>query len=1191
MGPTLPSSVPTRRLHSFLPAHLIRKLAETGTPPTGRVDDFVAALLLCDIEGFTSLTERLSERGREGAEEIGRLIDGAFRPVIRAASEAGGSIVSFGGDSIFVVFEGDRGVGRAVRAAEAIADSFARRAEMRTSVGEVQLRIRQVIHHGKVRGVHVGRARRRRYLMVGQAVGHLARLESETEPGRIRLSRAAKAALGGATMAKPKSRVRSPVRGRAWKQYLPPWLEGALEGFEGEFRKVAVLFLQSRGWAPDFHQKLAPRVEDVLERFGGILLETDVSEAGTKWLCVFGVPTSHEDDAERGARAGLDIAGDDVRGCVATGVAANLLIGTGVRSNFSVMGDVVNTAARGAAEAAWGQILVTDRVQKALAHFTFTGRISRRVKGKREPLVLHGLDAGSSVPRVAVASPLVGRDREMARLVDALVAAEEGSGSAIGLRAQAGLGKSRLRWELVRRARDRGFVCHVGGCKAYGQVSMQPLVDLIRGALELSPDAGSSEVGEVVTRLPMPAADARHLEQLLAGRVPSHLANLDARAKRLNDHLALEQAVHCLQADAPRVLVLEDLHWADEATSACARFLASRLGERRVLLLMLYRPGAAAPAGIEELELDEIPEDAIDEMLASLLGSPPREILEPVRRRAGGNPLYIEEVVRHFAESGVLVPTDEGYRVRGSLSAATIPDRLESLIAARLDRLPPRARRVGQMASVVGVRFSEKLLHRVASEEDTAEGLRTLQDREIVVSRGNGGGFAFKHALTRDVAYGTILTATRRKLHRQLARALASEEGNLGTLGYHWENSGASARARECYRRAGAEAFRRRDHEEAERLYRACLRLSDPTKPATWRVEMALAAVLDSGSRLAEALELRTGILERQIDAGNLRAEASCRRSMGIALRHLGRWDESLRHLERARRIHRELGGRRAEVQSMVNLANLFMDRGQMVECEALLTEALREARRLRHTPLQGLIRANMGSLYGFLGRLEEARVHLEEGLALARRNGDRSSEANCLQNLATLRYWLGDRGGARQAYEEALAVFREFSDRISTGFALINLADICSEEGETVRARAMYEEAIETQRAVGDAKSLCLSLGDLAKLERRVGRYERAVRLLDEAEELSSRTGHVLALGHCFSQRGHLLLAQGAAAEVQLMELSRIAEKTQAGEDSELGHTLARLKRAIDALERGESLLHGEWREDLPEALHPKPV
>ncbi|MFN7971806.1 MAG: AAA family ATPase [Acidobacteriota bacterium] len=700
-----------RKAASFVPPHLVASLASGGPRSLPHRESFPAALLFSDIAGFTALTERLQDRGRAGAEEIAMVVDRAFLPAIRAIAAGGGSIVSFGGDALFSLFPGAGAAARALDAAESIRLAF-RRAVAARGIEPVRLGISQAVHFGRVEGWHLGSASRRHYLIAGSPVAMLARLAGRSSAGKIVVSRAARRAARRETIARRPGPVAAPSRSLAC--YLPRSLFPLPPGFSGAFREASILFLETR---PAPLSRTSAYVEvllETLDRFGGALLKSDISASGVKWIGAFGIPAAHEDDPARAAWAALEVLrrlpdGMAVRGGLHAGTVANVLVGTRTRRSFDVMGDVVNTAARALGKAAWGEVLATESVCDRLQGIETADRGAHAVKGKAQPLALRALVAARPVPKALRASvPLVGRAAELRRLVVRLEDARSGRGSVVALTGHAGIGKSRLAHEAAVAARSMGFDVHEAAVPAFGHEPYAAIASLLRRAVGGHDGSDARETARLLAstcrQLRVPPADRHRLGAILGipagGPDREPLKGEDARLAAMS---AIRSFLGALARRCPRLLVIDDAHGADSATRAAMSSLSRAAHETRYVLLLLSRSGDGLPPDAEILELRDLERAHTEALAGALLGDASDDDLAFVRDRAGGNPLFVEELARVVRDArggaasgigGQRVPEPDGF----SRS-------VEALIASRLDRLPLVARRCLQVAAVVGRAF------------------------------------------------------------------------------------------------------------------------------------------------------------------------------------------------------------------------------------------------------------------------------------------------------------------------------------------------------------------------------------------------------------------------------------------------------------------------------------------------------
>ncbi|MFN7973355.1 MAG: tetratricopeptide repeat protein [Acidobacteriota bacterium] len=1179
------------------------------------MDSFDAALLFSDISGFTALTERLQARGREGAEEISAVVSAAFRPAIEAIERRGGSIVSFGGDSLFTVFTGTGRVRSALGAAEEIRSTFARRGAARTSAGPVSLGVSQAIHDGAVVGLHLGSERERHYLLCGRSVAAVARLESRAVAGQVRLSGPAAARLSREARPgrrPPASRVAHAGRIRS---YLPRPLWPLLGNFDGEYRNAALLFLETRGARPSsllaFHRALA----SLLARYDGLLLKTDLSKSGTKWLCVFGIPSSHEDDARRACRVGFDLLAVRrscaVRGAIHAGTLVNLEVGSRKRRSFDVMGDVVNSAARAMAIASWGEILVTEGARQRARGIQATPRGRHNVKGKAEPLTLHALCGVESIEAEALpASTMVGRAKERARIELALAGAREGRGSTLGVCGEPGMGKSRLLAAAAESATAMGMKVHAGraapfGARPYGAIGA--LVRACLGIAEDDPGPHWDRLRSAAIRHGIDDVDRQHLADVIGVREPrSILEHLDGRSIRQNAMVAIRGLCIALARESPRLLVLEDMHWADELTREAATWIAAAAGDCRIVLLLAYRPEHEPPREADVIHLGPLPDEDASALVGALAQGLPAAASDLVIERAGGNPFYVEEVLSHLSESGVLIPGQSGWQLARFPADDDVPERIESIIRARLDALPLSAKDAAQCGAVLGRRFSLDVLAQLAAASRaraSREGVGELRRRDIVrpVLEGARPELAFKHALTRDVAYGSILVARRRKIHHAAATALAAAD-ELGrpraaALGRHWELGGEPARARPCYLFAAREAAARHANEEAEGAFRDYLRVAEPRSAEAVAARHELGRLLKLVGRIPEADEehrhgiedarairdaegeaeglYRRAALLAEDDAadalyagalaiwertGNLSGQARVHKDRGWVAMTKGRGHEARALFDRGLSAARAAADRRIESIVLDHQAGLAAESGDHGTALALAGHALAIQKELGDLCQQGIILGGIGNVAHRRGRFDEAVPAYEEALAIARRVGDRRRIGILLSNLATIAHDRGDVSGARRALEEALDIARLVRERSFEGSVLVNLAIVERQAGNPSRAALLLEHAVTLQQQAGNPRAEIAARVQYARVLAEMGRNADALALAEKTLEVVSRTSSATEHAAVEELLGDMRLMKGDPRSAAPLFASALARRRALGQRNQEAANLRRL-------------------------------
>jgi len=578
---------------------------------------------------------------------------------------------------------------------------------------------------------------------------------------------------------------------------------------------------------------------------------------GDGMLAFFGAPISHEDDPDRAVRASLEILegieelresirvdyGEEfnLRIGINTGLAVVGEVGSAAVSEYTAMGDAVNVAARMEQTAEAGTLQISADTHKLVQNaFTFEPLGGIDVKGKSEPVDVFKVTGALLQTEVSrsIVAPLIGRDKELSKLVELAEMTKNGNSQVVSVIGDAGLGKSRLLNELqkewVKTSVDNSWEFTQGIPYDMGRPYslFQNLARSMFG-VELSdaPDDIHNKVNGALSA--MGGTDDEislcsvAVEKIIAAKTlhdaPAHSADAiknDVRDVVIPAWIGAAQTV-------PRIAVFDDLQWSDDASKELLIHMADSLASSRMMVVFAFRPDPDTPAQevreavrstiaarYTEIEIKPLGVDHTNELITELLHirDIPADARELVLRKAEGNPYFVEEVVRWFVDQGMVRTTPDGleWDESSDISETTIPDSVQSLLMARMDRLSDEAKDTLQLASVIGRAFYHSVLGTISdSTLELDKQLITLENQEMIHEQIEESElqYMFKHELTRDAAYSSILRRRRRTLHRQVAEAMESMfEGNLEPnahrLGYHFSEANDYARAMKYFEMA-----------------------------------------------------------------------------------------------------------------------------------------------------------------------------------------------------------------------------------------------------------------------------------------------------------------------------------------------------------------------------------------------------
>jgi len=652
----------------------------------------------------------------------------------------------------------------------------------------------------------------------------------------------------------------------ALQSYTPPHLAEKIlasrSALEGERKQVTVLFCDITN-STSLAEKLgAEAMHSLLQRFFGLGLEEVHRYEGTVnqflgdgFMALFGAPLAHEDDARRAALAALSIrralrerqaqlglpAGEElqVRMGLNTGLVVVGSIGDNLRMDYTAIGDTTNLAARLQQNARPGQILASEataRLVKGYVEVDDHGNIV--VKGKLDAVHAFAITApGTRRSRIDQArlSPFVGRDGELAFLMHAADDARNHRGQVVGIVGEPGVGKSRLVHELHSALGSIGILWVEGACQSFGRsVPYLPLQQALRTACGIqaadAPAALREKLFQALSRLSLSAEHSGPYLLRMLGMTEG-AESLEGIAPETIQSRIRDAFVELMRASArlqPTVLFIEDLHWMDRSSEDCIAGLVDKLSGSPMLLLTTTRPGYSAPwAGkgyVAQLPLAVLSWEASRKIVAATIRrSDFVEIAaESILRKAEGNPLFIEELALAL-EAG------------SSRLNQALPDTIQGVLAARIDRLPQPAKRVVQIAAVLGRQFPLHLLERVAvGETDLPGQLAALMQSELLYERADAQEviYTFKHALVEDVAYDSLLSGPRAALHAAAGRALEELYGErleeyYEMLAHHFFRSPAREKAFDYLSRANGKAINANAMVDAKEYFEQAMQVLD----------------------------------------------------------------------------------------------------------------------------------------------------------------------------------------------------------------------------------------------------------------------------------------------------------------------------------------------------------------------------
>lgn len=1158
-------------LASYVPKIIIHHL---HAHPGGLTEPFSethqAATFFADISGFTPLTERLAQSGPDGVERIASILNNYFGTLIKLVDEYGGDIVKFAGDALLAVWPVtlhqkplDELTALAVQCALAAQTSLSK------YHGETQVRLalRIGVGVGNILNVHLGGQQNRwEFFLTGNGIAQASEAEKLAQPGHVAISHDAFSLIQNKFRTTPLENNFYEVQA-ALEEIQPQPLAPSLLGRElepgmrahipgailsrlsagqaswlAELRRVTILFVNlpdlSANTSLEQAQQIMKTLQEVIYYYEGSVNKLNVDDKGVTLLAVQGLPPlSHEDDAVRGVQTALELKTRlDALGLrnsigVTTGLVFCGVVGNNLRREYTLIGDVVNLAAR-LMMASSNEILCDHATHEATQDkLRFKSLPEISVKGKAEPIqVYRPLHGQQKLTFSQPESELVGRYSERAILAGQLQAFLRGSHHGIIiLDGEAGIGKSRLLADVLLQANKLGLSTLIGSGDAIEKVKpyhgwravVRKLLQLenvsdsqirrIPFAVEMFKDPQFSMILPLLNDiLPLDLPDNEFIHQMTAEVRAENTRNLLVHL--LQDHAQYERTL----------LIIDDAHWLDSSSWAVLQSVVQNV--RPLLVILATRPiSEPIPNEMRQLNqnpdaikihLDTLPPEEILGMVCQSLGvqTLPVSINALIREKAQGNPFFSQELAYGLRDSGIIRIVDGHAYLAPEVVLATLnlPNTVQGAIISRVDRLGAQEQFTLKVASVIGRIFAYRTLQHIhpidADKPNLLQYLEKLESLDITPldSPDPDLAYIFKHNITQEVVYNLLPFARRQELHRKIAlwfEATFGDELNTYTplLAHHWNRAGDPQKATYYLEKAGEQALQQYANQEAINFFSQCVETGQKYIPTS-----------------EEAQNLQVTDLRR----------ARWERSLGEAYLRLGQLATSEKHLRRALDM---LGRPLPRSESLVILGLL----GEVIQ---QLVRGFLPKQRVTHITQKEML-LETARVYHLLAEIfffdQKTTALIYTNLSTI----NKTEPAGLSPDLAEAYGSMGVTAGLIPLHGVARAYFKN-GHRVATDLAhLPSQAYAQMVEGlywiglaEWDKVRPFIEQAIDLFRRIGDSSRLGSNLILMSDLHYLQGNYSAAMTLCDDVHQLGRRNGSPQQQAWGLGSKAEVVLRQGYA-------------------------------------------------------------
>lgn len=1164
--------------------------------------------MFVDLSGFTRLTESLMAIGPEGAEALSEVLNYIFQPTVELVYERGGFIPYFAGDSFTAIFPSDHPDGpHVVATAKSILARFEKeQKDPKSILSEHNIGIKIGLSEGKVEWGIVGQRRKGFYFQgapmdgCAQAQTRANSLEAVADAAFLRLldpAHFAAQALGDGfyTLLHPKDASAKAAKGVPFERIkaVLPEADAEItthffpkEVFEnqsiGEFRNVVSVFLSFEGVRS--HEALdhfATIVLDQSENFGGYFKEIDFGDKGGVMLCLFGAPIAFENNTERAlefvaaVREDLaqltELTGAKFRVGMASGQAFTGVIGSAERCQYAAAGARVNLGARLMTQAEWGEVLSDENVSRN-RNFKFSYRGDGYFKGFESKIPTYLLTGRNLAGKASFAGDCFGRDAELEKLVDFAQPLHENRFAGVAyIFGEAGIGKSRLSYELRRRLRDSMAVSWFG-C-ASDQIlrkPFNPFIYFLKNYFDQSPENTPERNRELfeqnflelqyeLTENQHPEADAVRREiartqSVLAAMVGifytgSLWEQLDARGRYQNGLAAMANLFVAESLLQPVVIELEDGHWYDDMSREFLAQFARRARSYPLLFLVssryeddgtrnyVFKRNLLDEIGSPfcEVELNFLKNDELRAFAEARLGNPLHsDLFELLLRMTQGNPFYVEQMADYFREANLLKLTEAGV-LQLKNEDLQIADSVKEIMMARIDRLSGLVKETVKAAAVIGREFELPVLTAVmARQEDfirkngdiemvLREQIQTAEKWQVWYAM-NELRYIFRHSLLREAAYDMQLRTRLRELHQSIAEAIEqlypNSEERYVDLAFHYDEAEDERKTNKYLEKAARYAQRNFQNRQALQFYNKLItNLLEKEKANKKIIRLLLrkGSVHELVGQWEEAEKDYRMALKRAQALNDSLLIGRANRRLGQLRMLRGDYVEAKKHLDVAATFFDVAQDQVGTAKTYGNLGTLFFRQGNYDSAKSWFAKAIESNRANGHEAENAAIVANLGLIYMNQGHYDEGIRWLEEQLDLAQRANDKQGLTTLYTNLGIINLEKGSLDSALLCLERGLALSEELGNKLFMTICIGSIGSVWEKKGDYTKAMENFERDLQLVRELGDKQGLSIACGLIGDLLSVMGDFDRAVSYLEQnlalSRELNYKKGIAKAL------------------------------------------------------------------------------
>jgi len=972
-----------------------------------------------------------------------------------------------------------------------------------------------------------------------------------------------------------------------FKPYVPKAVTSRiLEGkgsLPSERSEATIIFIDIRGFtkladqldpekATEIINNIFEPIVGLIDKYGGSINKF----LGDGLMAIFGTPFSHEDDPERAARASLEIMksieengkikiGNKVKNLKAriginTGLCISGEIGSASRKEFTVIGDTVNLASRLQANATPGKILIGDKTfQRIKDNFTISPPRKLKVKGKRDLVTVYTLKSekkkiGFLEKKKDSHSPFVGREKELKILRDVLKKSYQSNGQIIEISGELGVGKSRLILELAKVSLAKEYNIFSGNCSSWEESKpYAPLKEIFTKIFGIEFDDEHKEIDKKIENK-IKEIDSSllfassYFLKLLSPKIKS-LEEIMEQSKEESNLLVkvMKKLLWSFSSQKPLLIIIEDVHWIDYASSEFLTQCSEELKEYPILLIYSLRESLKrreSIAGSKRLKLLPLKNTESDKLISFLIKE--NDIYRLMRDRiistANGNPLFVEEIVRGIEERRLSADKDKLGNYTEIFADFQIPDTVQSIARARIDLLPVGLKEILYQASILGRYIEISLFRRITNLKDKVlfDLLKKLQKHEFIeevkAAPQLQRHFAFTHSLIQEIAYNSLLFKTRRSLHSKIGSAmeemyLSKIDAKVEELAYHFKNSNDSERAVFYLNKAGDKAQSLYAFSNAINYYLDNIKILESKeieKEQMAQLSEIYNKLAFSQSVVGERKEAEINLikaLEYCRKVRNKDNESLILMSMGNLYGDMGKWDKAIEYFKRSLTLSEEINNLRRKARTIKSIGLAYLFKGDTERGYKYLKNSLKICEEIKAEVLYAMVLNNMGIYYDIVGEWENAVKYYKKSLSIYKKLNNIIQISNTMGNIGFAYSYLNKSKIAIYHYKESVILSEKIGDIYNKGINYIHLGEEYLRKDRFGEVEYYISNAEKIFNKVEDK----LGLADVFKLKgilsKKLKDWENGDKYFKKSIKIYSQQGDRLNEGESYYEWGDMLI------------------------------------------------------------------